>query len=318
MDRAGRNFLALTTVALVFGAYGLCALIAYGVLPLAEGRSQNSGLASLAAAGLATLLVLSAFRAARTLRREMTAARALSRRIEADAIPIPSMLVLAAREVGLAGRVQVVDSARSCSFVYGALAPRVVLSGGLLSRLSGVELRAALEHERYHVLSLDPLRDALARAAVDGLFFFPALKSIHRRYEAARELAADRRAVTLVGSRPLAAALLKAMEGAGEAPPATVALAAPGVMEARLTQLETGREPGLAAVDGRSLAATALGALAFLILLAGIPLAAGGSRELARELGPASLLEGAILCLLPLTAVAALIYRRLWIRSTPQ
>jgi Zn-dependent protease with chaperone function len=316
MDRAGRNFLVLAAVALVFGAYGLCALIAYGVVPLAKGRSHDSGLAFLAVAVLATLLFLSAFLAARTLWRQAAAARALSRRVEADAIPMPSMLALATQEVGLAGRVQVVGSARSYSFVYGALAPRVVLSGGLLSRLSGVELRAALEHERYHVLSLDPLRDALARAAVEGLFFLPALKSIQRRYEAARELAADRRAVTLVGSRPLAAALLKAMEGAGDAPPATVALAGPDVMDARLTQLETGREPGLATIDGRSLGATALGALAFLILLAGIPLAAGGSSDLARELGPTSLLEGAILCLLPLTAAAALIYRRLWTRST--
>jgi Zn-dependent protease with chaperone function len=308
--------LALAAIALIFAGYGLCAAIAYGVLPLAQGRSPDGALAFLAGAGLATLPVLPAFLAARTLWREAVAARALSRRVEADAIPMPSMLALVVQEVGLAGRVQVVDAARSWSFVYGALAPRVVLSEGLLSRLSRTELRAALEHERYHVLSLDPLRDAVGRAAVDGLFFLPALKSIHRRYEAARELAADRRAVAAVGSRPLAAALLKAMEGAGEAPPATVALSAPDVMDARLTQLETGREPSLAAIDGRSLGATALGTLAFLILLAGIPLATGGGPDLVRGLEPASLLEGAMLCLLPLAAAAAFIYRRLWTHST--
>jgi Zn-dependent protease with chaperone function len=315
MDRAGRNFLALAAAVLVFGAYGLCALIAYGVLPLMEGRSHDGGLALFAVAALAALVTLSAFLAARTLRREVTAERALSRRIEAGAIPAPARLRLAAREAGLEGRVVLIDSGSSCSFVFGARSPRVVLSTGLLSRLSADELQATLEHERYHVLSLDPLRSTFARAAVAALFFLPALRTINRRYEAGRELAADRRAAALVGRRPLAAALLKAMEGGAGEEPAVIALAAPAAMDSRLVQLETGREPQPKGIGAGSLAATGLGALVFAALLVGVPLAIGGGADLSHELGPASLLEGAALCLTPLVVLAAASYRTLATRS---
>jgi beta-lactamase regulating signal transducer with metallopeptidase domain len=194
--------------------------------------------------------------------------------------------------------------------------PRVAISSGLLARLSGGELRAALEHERYHVERLDPLRSALAGAAVDAMFFLPVLRTLRGRYEAARELAADRRAVEIAGARPLAGALLKAIEGGAAERPPTVPLAAPQTIDSRLTQLETGREPRPAGIDRRSLGASALGASVFLILLVGAPLAVGGSADLSRELGPAGLLEGAAICLLPLAAATALFYRRLSTRST--
>jgi hypothetical protein len=109
--------------------------------------------------------------------------------------------------------------------------------------------------------------------------------------------------------------LLKAMEGASVEEPAAIALAAPAVMDARLVQLETGREPLSGRADAFSLAATGLGALSFAALLVVIPLAIGGGADLSRELRPTSLLEGATLCLMPLAAVAALAYRRLSTRA---
>jgi Zn-dependent protease with chaperone function len=314
MDRATWNFLVLAAIALVVGAYGLCALVAYGIVPLLEGRG-GGGLAFIALTALATLVVVSAFRAARTLRREVAAAQALSRRIGAGAIPAPERLRIAANETGIEGRVVLIDSASACSFVFGIRSPRVVLSTGLLSRLSAEELRAALEHERYHVLCLDPLRGTVARVVVEALFFLPALRTLNRRYETGRELAADRRAAATVGRRPLAGALLKAMEGVAGEEPAAVALAAPAVIDSRLAQLETGREPRPRRIDAFSLVATGLGALAFAALLVGVPLAIGGGTDLSRELGPASILEGVAFCLLPLTFVTALGYRRLSIRS---
>jgi Zn-dependent protease with chaperone function len=250
-------------------------------------------------------------RGGRTLWRQAAASRELSRRIDRATLAIPRRLLLAARAAGLAGRITLLDSTEPCSFVYGVLAPRVVISSALLSRLSTVELRAALEHERYHVQSLDPLRDALADAAVDAMFFLPALRTLGARYEGARELAADRRAVGIVGPRPLAGALLKAMEGAPSERQAAVPLAAHRSIDARLIQLETGREPALAGVSAGTLAATALGACVFVALLVGTPLAIGGGADLSRELGPASLLEGAAYCLLPVAAASAVIYRRL-------
>lgn len=316
MDRAARNLLALGAIVLTLAAYGLCGFIAYGVVPLLEGRTGDDDVGLLAVVGLGMLLALSIYRGGRTLRREAVATRELSRRLDAAALAFPAPLLLATRDAGLDGRVTLVDSCESCSFVYGAVVPRVAISSGLLARLSPDELRAALEHERYHVERLDPLRGALADAAVEAMFFLPALRTLRGHYEAARELAADRRAVEIAGARPLAGALLKAIEGGTPERPATISLAAPQTIDSRLAQLETGREPRSARVDRRSLGASALGACVFLILLAGAPLAVGGSADLSRELGPASLLEGAAICLLPLAATTALLYRRLSTRST--
>jgi Zn-dependent protease with chaperone function len=315
MDRAARNFSALAAVVLVLAGYGLCAFVAYGILPLLDGRTQGVGPALLVPAGLGTLLCVSAVRGVRALWREGVAARALRRHIEAAASPSPPHLLRTADEAGLSGQVTLIYSPECRSFVYGALAPRVALSSGLLSRLSTDELRAALAHERYHVQSLDPLRSVVTVAATDAAFFLPALRLLRRRYETGRELAADRRAVELVGARPLAGALLKAVEGGGTEHPATIPLAAPRLIDSRLAQLETGIEPTPATIGLGVITTTILGALAFLILLAAAPLAAGGSADLARELGPIGLLEGATVCLLPLAGTAATLYWSTSVRS---
>jgi Zn-dependent protease with chaperone function len=311
MDRAARNLLALAAIVLTLAAYGLCGFIAYGVKPMFDGRTGDDGLGPLAVIGLGVLLATSIYRGGGTFRRRAAATRDLSRRLGTAQPPPTTPLLDAARGAGLAGRVTLLDSNECCCFVYGMVAPRVAISSGLLARLSPDELRATLEHERYHVEGLDPLRSALADAAVDAMFFLPALGTLRARYEAARELAADRRAIDASGTRPLAGALLKAVEGGAIEHPATISLAASQTIDSRLTQLETGRAPRPAGWERRKLAASALGAGAFLVLLAAAPPAAGGSADVSRELGPASLLEGAILCLLPLALTVTLLFGRL-------
>jgi Zn-dependent protease with chaperone function len=315
MDRAGRNFLALAAITVALTAYGVCGVVADGIVPLLEGRVPGGLIGVLPVLGLGVLLVFSLGRGARTLWRQVAATRELAHRIDRAAAAMPPRLLLAAREAGLADRVAFLDSTEPCSFVYRLLAPRVVISSGFLSRLSDIELRATLEHERHHVESLDPLRSALADAAVDAMFFLPALRTLGARCEAARELAADRRALRIVGPRPLAGALLKAMEGAPTERPATIPLAAPRSIESRLAQLETGREPRLTGIEARALGATAAGASLFTLLLVGTPLAIGSGADLSRELAPASLLEGAAYCLLPLAAAGAVIFRGLSARA---
>jgi beta-lactamase regulating signal transducer with metallopeptidase domain len=310
MDRAGRNFIALAAIALALVAYGFCALIADGILPLLEGRIEGDGVGLFAVVCLSGLLGASTGLFIRSLRREARATRRLSRRIEPAALPMPATLLRLTREARLCGRVTLTDSPHCCSFVYGLLVPRVAISLDLYGRLSEAELRSVLEHERYHVESLDPLRSALASAAGDALFFLPAAEILRRRYEAARELAADRQAVGIVGPRPLAGALLKAVEGGAIDLVATIPLAAARSIESRLSQLETGREPRLGGAGRRALALSAIGISAFLVLLAGAPLASGGS-ALATEFGPTALLEGAAFCLAPLAATAVVFYRRL-------
>jgi Zn-dependent protease with chaperone function len=98
--------------------------------------------------------------------------------VRALATTAPEALAQTAQQAGLAGRVVLVDAGDSFSFVYGVMTPRVAVSRGLLERATDDELRAVLEHERYHVRNLDPLKAALVRVLSEALFVLPALDSL--------------------------------------------------------------------------------------------------------------------------------------------
>jgi hypothetical protein len=207
-----------------------------------------------------------------------------------------------------------VDSAEQFSFVYGALVPRVAFSQGFLESLTAQELRAALEHERYHVRNLDPLRALLGKTLTETFFLLPSLEVLRLRYEAGRELAADRRAEQACGRRPLLGALLKALEEPGREPVISASLADPGFLDARISRLETGRAPALTSAGIPSLFTSALGAGSFLLLFIAAVVGLGGTSALAGaaadELSTGGALLGA-LCGAPIVAVAGLIYWRL-------
>jgi beta-lactamase regulating signal transducer with metallopeptidase domain len=160
---------------------------------------------------------------------------------------LPDQLTRAATQAGLGERVVLVDTSESFSFVYGVLTPRVAVSRGLLEGVSGGELQAVLEHERYHVCNLDPLKAVLVQALSAALFFLPALDALRVRYVAGREFAADRRAVTVCGRSPLAGALLKVV-GSPDWSELDIAapIGGPELLNVRVIQLETGRQPALA------------------------------------------------------------------------
>ena len=183
---------------------------------------------------------------------------------------------------GLDGRVAVVDSGEPFSFVYGVLVPRVAISRGFLESLTAEELRAALEHERYHVRNLDPLRALIGKVLTEAFFLLPSLEVLRARYQPARELAADRRAEQACGGRPLLGALLKALEGPEAEPVVSASLAEPGLLDARISRLETGRMPALAVASSSSLAWSALGASAFLFVFVSAMIGLGGTSALAR------------------------------------
>ena len=261
---------------------------------------------------LAGLLAVSTGLALRTLRRQMSASRRLSRRIQASARPPTPELQATADLLGLKGRVGVVDSAEPFSFVYGALVPRVAISRGFLDALSAEELRAALEHERYHVRNLDPLRALIGKVLTDAFFLLPSLEVLRSRYEAGRELVADERAEQACGSRPLLGALLKALEEPGSESALSASLAAPDLLDARISRLETGRMPMLAIASSVSLAWSALGASAFLFVFLSAMIGVGGTSALVRvaayELSPTGFFLDA-LCVAPLAAVALSYWR---------
>jgi beta-lactamase regulating signal transducer with metallopeptidase domain len=190
----------------------------------------------------------------------------------------------------------------------------VAISRGLLEGLSAKELRATLEHEGYHVRNLDPLRAAIGAVLSEALFRLPLLVVLRERYEAARELAADRRAAEACGPRPIAGALLKALEGRQWADPSVSASLGGGdLLRLRLSQLETGRAPRLAAPDPAGLARSALGvgalAALFAAALAGLGGPAAPAHVAAIELRPATMLEGAALCVGPVLLAAGSAFR---------
>lgn len=316
MDDANRSFAFLVGLSLVFIAYGICGLVAYALVPLAGG---DPGAASVA--GLAALLLLLALVGAstalgvRAVRRHRAANALLVRRIERAAVEAPDELRQLARAAGLDGRIVLVERAELLSFVYGLLAPRVALSTGMLERLSPEELRAALEHERYHVRNLDPLRELIARVLAESLFFLPLAASLHHRYAAARELAADRRATEVCGRRPLAGALLAALEGPCPEPPGGVALGGSALLASRLSQLETGRPSREDGLDGRAVLRSAVGLATVVALFIATVYGVGGSADLGRlvaaEMAPANLLAGAAVCVAPVLGVSGLGYGRL-------
>jgi Zn-dependent protease with chaperone function len=317
MDSATRNFLGLVGISATLVAFPTCGFIAYVLIPLA-GLSP-AALAHLGPICLLPAVVLTGLAGAsiglalRMLGRQISASRRLARRVRALALPSPPELSVAAKASGLDGRVTVLDSRDQFSFVYGILAPRVAVGRGLLEGLTAEELRAALEHERYHVRHLDPLRALLGRALTEAFFLLPSLEVLRLRYEAGRELAADRWAERAAGRRALLGALAKALEEPGREPVISASLAQPGLLDARISRLETGRAPALASVGIQGFLASALGVCSFLSLLVAAVVGLGGTSALASMAGELSA-SGTLLCALcaaALIAVAGFIYWRL-------
>jgi Zn-dependent protease with chaperone function len=318
MDSPTRNFLGLVGISATLAAYVVCGAIAYVLVPLfglrPETLARIGPACLLPAAVLVVVIGISAGAALRTLVRQMSASRRLSRRVRVQALSAPPELFAAVQAAGLDGRASMVDSSEKFSFVYGIFAPRVAISRGFLESLTAEELRAALEHERYHVRHLDPLRGLLGKTLVEAFFLLPSLEVLRIRYEAGRELAADRHAEQVCGRRSLLGALLKAMEGPGRELAVSASLADPGFLDARISRLETGQAPALASADIRSLFTSALGAATFLLLFIAAVVGLGGRSALARvaadELSTGGALLGA-LCVAPIVVVGGLAYWRL-------
>jgi len=138
--------------------------------------------------------------------------RAIRRWIPEDArLLLPPALATQAEALGLAGRIDLVDSPSLYAFCYGFLKPRVCVTTGLVSALTPAELEAILLHERYHLVNHDPLKGLIARALSAGLFFVPILDELAERYCQGRELAADDAALAQAGRKALASALYKTL-----------------------------------------------------------------------------------------------------------
>ena len=321
VDTANRSFAALFGASLMAGMFILCGAVGCVLVVLVVAEVGSDGLGSLFEGGRWTAAVFVAVVGAgavvglRSFMLQLAASRRLARRVTELGLPGDARVAAAAQRVGLRRDVALVDSAESFSFAHGALTPRVVVSRGLVEQASEDELVAVLEHERYHVRNLDPLKVLFARALPPTFFYLPALRLFEQRYVAGRELAADRLAVTRCGHKPLAGALYKVVRGP-EWPELRVAAAigGPDLLDVRLTQLETGTEPQLAGPSRTQLATTAIAALLLIAVFTLSVSSFGGISEVAGDVGPLDA-AGALVCAVPLAVGAWLGYRWLQRRA---
>ena len=319
LDTGNRSFVALMGTAAA-GAWLVCGAVACVVLSLIAYRVAEDGTGALTSGedlrpALALVLIVGTGVVAGvwSLHRQIAASRRLAGRVRDLRLPLPDALDERARRSGLEGRIVVVDSSESFSFTYGAVAPRVAVSRGLIEATSPEELNAVLQHERYHVHNLDPLKVLLARSLPSTFFYLPVLRQLRSRYIAGRELAADRRAIRSCGKRPLAGALLKVVR-APQWPELGTAAAIGGqdLLDVRLAQLETGSEPRVSRV---SVSALLLSVLALCLLAAAFVatiVAVGGPDAVARETGaslqPSDVALG-LACAIPWVIGGVAIYR---------
>jgi beta-lactamase regulating signal transducer with metallopeptidase domain len=147
---------------------------------------------------------------------------------------------------GSNGRVVQVADPSPYAFTYGIWRPRIVVSTGLAEVATPDELVAVLCHENHHRRQRDPLKVLALRTWASAFFLIPLVGAVLQRVLDRQELKADRAALRDCGVAPVAGALLKAAGEPTVAPgTALAAMGGPTLLEARITQLETGRGPHL-------------------------------------------------------------------------
>lgn len=336
-DRATRCFLTLVAVAVLVGAIALCGALGGVLMPLLLARVSGDGLRALAnmsvlpAFALLALVTIGVGSGGRSLARQLLASRRLARYVSARAQTVPDSFLSARAQTapdalqsataraGLQGRVMLVDAPEAFSFVYGLVGPRVAISQGLIETASANELSAVIEHERYHVQNLDPLKIVLARSLAAALFFLPVLGALRARYIADCELGADRQAIARYGDRSLAGALVKAIRGPSlNELDVAASIGGPDLLEVRVAQLESGREPRPIAVDHRRVALSILSTALFVAAYLESAHSLGGPAAIYHTTGnslASATVLGGLVCAVPFMALGISLYLLIAIRA---
>jgi len=322
LDDANRSFLVFMALATLAGAYAVCGALEKALAPLIVSQLPDRPLSLLAALPFAMLMMAGLVLGSASLTRQLIATPRLANRMKDIGEALPDRLAKATVEAGLAGRVTVIDSPELFSFVYGLLTPRVAVSRGLLDNTSAAELRAVLEHERYHVTNLDPLKIVLTRSLSATFFPLPELTYLRKRYETHRELAADRRATEICGHRALAGALLKTMRAPRWHAPSETPIAPVGgseLLSLRVAQLEDGAEPNLD--EPPSLHRVLLAMLSSVVLAITVLCAISASRGQGISLSAIGIglsnttLIGSLTCAAPFAGAALVAYALIALRA---
>lgn len=185
--------------------------------------------------GVWLLMFLPVLIALRTASRERAVGAKLGAATRAARLPsVPSNVSAIAEFVGIVDDLDLVEAYHPFAFVYGWMQPRICVSTGLVERLSDRELEAVLHHEQWHLKRRDPVRLLIVRMIAAAFVFFPTIRRLARHYRLATEIAADRHAVSTMGSQRWLASALSKLVG-NESPTGMVAFV--GLAEARIAAL---------------------------------------------------------------------------------
>lgn len=160
------------------------------------------------------------------------------------------------RSLGGPNRVVVIADDVPSAYCIGLLRPAIVVSTGLVQRLSAPQLQAVLAHEASHCRLRDPLRAAVARGLARALFFVPALMDLAEATLAENEISADAAAITSVGRASLVTALWELL--GQPARPGGVGMVTERLLRSRIEALESGRRPAVQVPLVRSVISAAL------------------------------------------------------------
>lgn len=174
-------------------------------------QMQDVPLASLALVAATLASLVSLLRAIGRYRRQQRLLRALH--LE----PVTEGQLAALAHAAGAHKLYVARARRPAAFCVGVLRPRIVVTAGLLERLTPEEQAAVVWHEAQHARLREPLRCLVAELTSSSFFWLPTLKDICDRYRLTRELDADRLAITKTSRRALAGALHEAIAQPGYA-----------------------------------------------------------------------------------------------------
>lgn len=223
-------------------------ILSHACMLIADSVRSDLGVVALAAAALAAFIaLLTALSAAAQLLRTR---EALANFKDARA-DMPPALGTIARRLALADRVDIADFREPLAFCYGLVRPRLMVSTGLVQLLDDDELEAVLRHEAAHLRHFDPLRIVATRSIAFALAFMPFSAGLRDAYLCARELRADRIAVTAMGDAlPLASALQRTLASRARSDVRWLAVGALSATDVRIDHLLGRQTPARRLVRG--------------------------------------------------------------------
>jgi len=171
--------------------------------------------------------------------------------------------------------VHVVECDRPLALTVGTLMrPRIYVSNGLLGRVSSDTIAAVLAHERAHARGRHGSLQSLARTVSHAFSFFPPMRLAADHLILGLELAADERAVKVVGDPVvLASALVDVAAHTQDRPAGALAAGADG-LSARVGRLTNSRPPDHATRARAGSFATAFAGAVLVSIALSLPLSA--------------------------------------------